>query len=155
MPILTIAHLDEEHLLDAWPILHVAGGEVQRLWWENEARALLGRGGGILAARAADGTVYGVATYECAHRDAESVLAVDRLVALELNGNEPVKRALRGAIDEIASAFGCSAIALPARPSPVKWPYSSFCFRGFAASAMARSILLTERGRPSASTRRR
>lgn len=117
MPILTIAHLDEEHLHDAWPILHAAGGEPQRLWWENEARALLGRGGGILAARAADGRVYGVATYECLHRGGGSILAVNRLVTLELSRKQPARQALRGAIDEMASAFGCSSVALPVSPS--------------------------------------
>ena len=120
MAILTTVHLDEGHLLDAWPILHAAAGEVQAQWWESEARALLARGGGVLAARAANGSVYGVATYECVHRGTGSVLAVDRFVTLELNRNEPAKEALRGAINEIAAAFGCRSIALPVSARPAR-----------------------------------
>ena len=114
MPELTIEHLDEQKLLDAWPLLRSAGVESLPDWWENEASALMDRGGGVLAARAADGSVHGVATYECVHRPRTgSVLAVDRLVTFELNRKEPVKEALGGALHMIASAFCCSAIALP------------------------------------------
>jgi hypothetical protein len=114
MPAFTIEHLDEQKLLDAWPILRAAGAEPLPDWWENEARALLGRGGGVLAARAPDGSVHGIATYECVHRPRTgSVLAVDRLVTFELSRKEPVKEALGGALHMIASAFCCSAIALP------------------------------------------
>lgn len=114
MPAFTIEHLDEQKLLDAWPILRSAGTDPLPDWWENEARALMSRGGGVLAARAPDGAVHGGATYECVHRPrAGSVLAVDRLVTFELNRKEPVKEALGGALHMIASAFCCSAIALP------------------------------------------
>jgi len=114
MPAFTIEHLDEQNLLDAWPLLRSAGAEPLPAWWQNEARALLGRGGGVLAARAPDGSIHGIATYECVRRArAGSVLAVDRLVTLELNRKEPVKQALGGALHMIASAFCCSTIALP------------------------------------------
>jgi len=112
--IFTIEHLEESAILDAWPLLRSAGSEPLPDWWENEARALIGRGGGVLAARAPDGSVHGLATYECVHRQPKgSVLAVDRLVTLELNRKEPAKEALGGALRMIACAFCCSAIALP------------------------------------------
>jgi hypothetical protein len=114
MPAFTIEHLDEHKLLDAWPILRSAGAEPLPDWWENEALELMERGGGVLAARAPDGSVHGVATYECVHRpSAGSVLAVDRLVTFELNRKEPVKEALREALHRIASAFCCTCVALP------------------------------------------
>lgn len=114
MPAFTIEHLDEEKLLDAWPLLRSRGSDPLPDWWTNEALELMGRGGGVLAARAPDGSVHGVATYECVHRPRSgSVLTVDRLVTFELNRKEPVKQALGGALHMIASAFCCSAIALP------------------------------------------
>ena len=114
MPAFTIEHLDEEKLLDAWPLLRSRGSDPLPDWWTNEALELMGRGGGVLAARAPDGSVHGVATYECVHRPRRGpVLAVNRLVTFELNRKEPVKEALAGALHMIASTFRCSAIELP------------------------------------------
>jgi len=114
MPAFTIEHLDTGKLLDAWPVLRSAGAEPLPDWWETEALYLMERGGGVLVARAPDGSVHGVATYECVHRPgAGSVLAVDRLVTFELNRKEPVKEALCEAIRRMASVFRCSAVALP------------------------------------------
>jgi hypothetical protein len=114
MPAFTIEHLDESRLLDAWPVLRAAGAEPLPDWWEIEALELMQRGGGVLAARAPDGSVHGVATYECVHRPrAGSMLAVDRLMTFELNRKEPVKAALCEAIYRIAAAFCCSSVALP------------------------------------------
>jgi hypothetical protein len=113
MPAFAIEHLDEQKLLDAWPLLPSTNAEPLPTWWENEALELMGRGGGVLAARAGDGCVHGVATYECVHRPrAGRVLAVDRLVTFELK-REPVKQALCDALYVIAAAFCCSAVALP------------------------------------------
>jgi hypothetical protein len=114
MAVFTIEHLDERKLLDAWPLLRLAGAEPLPDWWGNEALELMGRGGGVLAARAPDGSIHGIATYECVHRPrAGSMLAVNRLVTCELNRKEPVKGALCGALHRIAAAFCCSAVALP------------------------------------------
>lgn len=114
MPAFIIEHLDTGKLLDVWPLLRVAGAELLPDWWENEARDLMRRGGGVLAARAPDGSVHGVATYECVHRPRTgSMLTVHRLVTFELNRKEPVKEALCDAIYKIAAAFHCSSVALP------------------------------------------
>lgn len=114
MPAFTIENLDESTLLDAWPLLRSTGAEAVPDWWENEGRALMGRGGGVLAARAPDRSVHGVATYECVNRGRGGpMLAVDRLVTLELNRKEPVKAELCHALRKMASAFRCSSIALP------------------------------------------
>jgi len=114
MPAFTIEHLEERTLLAAWPILRSAGAGPVSAWWENEARELLSRGGGVLVARAPDGSVHGIATYECVRRPrAGCVIAVDRLLTFELNRKEPVKEALCSAIYKIAEAFCCSSVAFP------------------------------------------
>lgn len=114
MPPFTIDQLDDGNLLDAWPVLRLASSEAIPDWWEHEARALMDRGGGVLAARAPNGSVHGIATYECVHRQrAGSMLAVDRLVTFELNRKQPIKEALCEALYAIAAAYCCSSIAMP------------------------------------------
>lgn len=116
MPTFRIEHLDDEKLLDAWPIVRSAGAEPLPDWWENEALELMRRGGGVLAARAPDGSIHGVATYECLRRSAcGPVLAVGRLVSFELNRRQPVRKALCDALQAIAAAFCCSAVVPPVR----------------------------------------
>ena len=53
----TIEHLSEDRLLDGWPVVRMAHSHANDEWWLSEAAALIGRGGGILAARAPDGTI--------------------------------------------------------------------------------------------------
>ena len=78
MPAFTIEHLEKRTLSDAWPLLRSASREPMIDWWEKEARQLLDRGGGVLAARAPDASIHGIATYECIHRPRTgSVLAWD------------------------------------------------------------------------------
>jgi hypothetical protein len=114
MPPFSIVHLDERNVLDAWPVLRSTGAVVVADWWEDEVHQLMNRGGGILAARAADGSIHGVATYECVHRPRTGcVLAVGRLVTIELSRKQPVKEALCDALHVIAGAFCCSAVAMP------------------------------------------
>lgn len=124
-----IEHLSEEQLGEAWPLLMTTGAEPVSDWWTAEAFDLLGRGGGILAARASDGSIHGIATYEIVKRGRSGpMLAVARLVTFELSGKEPVKRALTDALRTLGTAFRCSAIALPL---PTKG------YLGFLASKMA------------------
>lgn len=114
MPAFTIEHLNRRKLHDAWPVLRSACADLLPHWWENEALTLMERGGGVLVARAPDGSVHGVATYQCVRWPrAGSVLAVDRLVTFELNRKEPVKAALCEAIHRIATAFSSTCVALP------------------------------------------
>lgn len=110
----TIEHLREGQLAEAGAFLRLTGAESVPGWWENEVRELLGRGGGILAARAADGTLHGLATYEVVRRrHTGRVLEVARLVSFELNRRQPVKHALIHALGLISDAFDCAAVALP------------------------------------------
>jgi len=113
-PLFTIVQLDDATLADAWPVVRLTNADAVSDWWENEARALIDRGGGVLGARAANGTFHGIATYECVQRPrAGSMLAVDRLVTFELSRREPVKEALCEALHAIAAAYCCSSIAMP------------------------------------------
>lgn len=94
----TVEHLGEDRLAQAWPILRAAGAESIPEWWENEARALIGRGGGVLVARTADGSIHGIVTFE----RAEGAPEITRLITFELNRKEPVKHALCDALDLLA-----------------------------------------------------
>jgi hypothetical protein len=117
MPAFEVEHLSNERLQDAWPVLCLSGAEVLEQWWESEALDLIERGGGVLVARTADGSVHGIATYECVNRPrAGRTLVVDRLVTFELSRKAPAKRALCEVLSRIARVFCCSKIAwlLPA-----------------------------------------
>ena len=133
-------HLDEQTLFDAWPLLRSAGTDPLPGWWESEALALIARGGGVIAARAPDGSIHGIATYESVHRPrAGCVLAVGRLVTFELNRKEPAKEALGGALHMIASAFSCSTIALPLPAKDYGWQRTRQIEQGHPAAAGLKS----------------
>lgn len=109
-----IEHLSEGQLLDAWPVVRMCHSHVNGDWWVSEAAALIERGGGILAARAPDGTIHGVATYEVARKALLGrVLAVDTLITFELSRRAPARHALCDALELLASAFDCRGIVLP------------------------------------------
>jgi uncharacterized membrane protein len=83
-------------------------------WWVSEGTALLERGGGIIAARAPDGILHGVATYEVAKKALLGrVLAVDTLITFELSRRAPARHALCQALDLLGHAFDCRSIVLP------------------------------------------
>lgn len=116
MPDLTVEHLSDQRLLDAWPLL--ASGATERIsqWWENESAALIRRGGGVLVVRAADGIVCGLATYEpldCQGR--RGVLAVERLITFELSMKQPARKRLLGALDLVARSLGCTDVKYAVR----------------------------------------
>jgi len=110
----TIEHLSEDLLLDAWPVVRMANSHANADWWRSEATALIGRGGGILAARAPDDTIHGVATYEVAKKALVGrVLAVDTLITFELSRRAPARHALCDALELLGHAFDCRSIVLP------------------------------------------
>lgn len=112
-----LAHISIEPLAasraaEAWPLLLIAGKCAVPEWWSSEAEALSDRGGGILVARALDGSVHGLATHECITRGGRRLLVVHRLVTMELNRREPTKHALRDCLELIAMEKGCGALAI-------------------------------------------
>lgn len=109
-----IEHLSEDRLGEAWPVVCMAHSHANAEWWISESSALIGRGGGILAARGPDGSIHGVATYEVARKGALGrVLAVGTLVTFELSRRAPARHALCDALDLLGHAFDCRSVVLP------------------------------------------
>ena len=109
-----IEHLSEDQLLEGWPVVSISHSHASPDWWLSEAAALIERGGGILAARAPDGSIHGIATYEVARKALLGrVLAVDTLIAFELSRRAPARHALCEALELLASAFDCRSTVLP------------------------------------------
>jgi hypothetical protein len=113
MPNFAIEHLSADQLSEAWPILHATRAEPVAQWWENDAKDLIRRGGGVLVARAADGRIRGLATYESVERPHEGrLLEVGKLITFELSRKEPIRHALCKALDLLALAGGLNGVAL-------------------------------------------
>jgi len=111
---LAIEHLSHEQLPEAWPVVRMSHSHANADWWVAEAAELIKRGGGVLAARAADGAIHGVCTYEVARKALLGrVLAVDTLITFELSRRAPARHALYEALELLASAFACRSIILP------------------------------------------
>ncbi len=109
-----IEHLGEDQLVEAWPVVRMSHSRANADWWISEAAALAGRGGGILAARAPDGSIHGIATYEVVRKALLGrVLAVDTLITFELSRRAPARNALCDALELLGHAFDCRSIVLP------------------------------------------
>jgi hypothetical protein len=109
MPPVIVEHLSEPQLAEARAMVELGGGSPQG--WDAEAAALIRRGGGVLAARAPDGALHGLASYEIVERrGAGRELAVGRLIAFELNRRQPVRNELVGALQRISEARGCTSV---------------------------------------------
>lgn len=114
MPRFRIEHLNADRLVEAWPVVRMARAHANCSWWLSEAEVLIERGGGILAARAPDESIYGAATYAVARKPLLGrVLAVDMLISFELSSRAPARQALYEALGLLASAFDCRSIVLP------------------------------------------
>lgn len=106
--------LSEDRLAEAWPVVCMSHSHANADWWISEGSALIGRGGGVLTARALDGTIHGVATYEVAKKGVLGrVLAVSTLVTFELSRRAPARHALCDALDLLGHAFDCRSVVLP------------------------------------------
>lgn len=113
MPNFVVENLKRDRLLDAWPIVRICGPQTNPLWWVNDAKQLIERGGGVLAARALDHIVHGIATFEpLDDRYRGRILAVQELLSFELSEAAPVRRALCDALDDLSLALGCNGIAI-------------------------------------------
>jgi hypothetical protein len=111
MPHFTVHHLREDQLAEAGGVLRLAGDPAALEAWQREARGVIARGGGVLVARAADGSAHALATYELAG----DALAVARLVSFDLNRKQPARIALVDALGLIAASLGCGAVDLDAK----------------------------------------
>jgi hypothetical protein len=114
MPRFAIAHLNPDQLGEAWPVVRMSDSLANCDWWMSEAAQLIERGGGILAARASDGNIYGVATYAVAKKPLVGrVLTVNTLITFELSRRAPARHALHEALKLLANAFDCRSIVFP------------------------------------------
>lgn len=113
MPRFTVEHLGNAQLDEAWPLVRMSGAHFEPEWWRTEAETIVGRSGGVLVARAADGSIHGVATYQ---PDANG-LAVERLLTFELNRTAPCRRALSAALEILAVALDCHGVDFPVSPA--------------------------------------
>lgn len=113
MPRLTIRELGNCDLPAAWPLVRIAAPALCPDRWTSYAEALIGRGGGIIGVSGEDGGLYGVATYEAAENlRAGRVLRVGTLVTMELTRRSPVRQILCEALDRLAPALQCEAVAI-------------------------------------------
>lgn len=113
MPGFAIEHLTHERLLDAWPIIRSSGAYARSDWWLTDAARLIGDGGGVLAVRAADGIVHGIATYRLGRdRRFERILWVQSIITFELRRRAAARRALRDALDELSRKLECKGVEM-------------------------------------------
>jgi len=110
----TIEHLEPARFAEAWPVVRMSLARGEDAWWQSEAQNIIGRGGGVLAARGPDGSVHGIATYEPARNQrAGCVLSVEKLITVELSRKAPCRNALCQALDLLSLALGCHGVTLP------------------------------------------
>lgn len=108
-----VENLQNEQLREAWPVVRTSGLEANVDWWVHNATELIERGGGVLAARAPDGGIHGVATYAVVGKLPHArVLAVEILITFELNRSAPARRTLCEALEQVATALNCTGMAL-------------------------------------------
>lgn len=105
--------LKTQKLSEAWPIVRSSGVYANEDWWIAEATKLIGDGGGVLAARAADGCLHAVASFEGPKLLGQRTLVVHTLITFELSPNEPARMALLNALERIATKLECSHLVIP------------------------------------------
>jgi hypothetical protein len=109
----TVQALKPSELSEAWPIVR-SGPYPNVDWWLSEAAELISNGGGILVARARDGRIYAVATFDApAELATERVLTIRLLISFELSLSAPARGALLKALQRIASRLECRHIVAP------------------------------------------
>ena len=100
-------------LAEAWGLVRSSGSYANEDWWISEAADLIKHGGGVLAARATDGKLHGVATFQQPRRPTEETLVVPILVTFELNRSAPARTALLYSLKRIATKLSCTHMLLP------------------------------------------
>ncbi len=121
---LRVLSIGFDGLADVYPLVRSAT-RVSLERWMQFGRELLRLGGGVLAVRAPDDCVHGVATYRRGGdlRQVES-LDVDVIVAFDLRGDDRIREALCDALERIATELECKAVNLtvPGRSADPKSP---------------------------------
>lgn len=108
---INIEGLSGPKLGEAWTLARSSGAYANEDWWIAEGDDLIARGG-VLAARAADGRLHGLATFE-APAPGASTLMVRMLVTFELTRSAPARSALLASLKRIATKLECTHVVLP------------------------------------------
>jgi len=110
MPRLSVSNLEPEGMAEAYPLIR-RQAQVGPERWQEFGKQLARRGGGVLAVRAEDQRVHGVAAYlPVASLKHGSALRVEAIAAFELGHVSLVRNALSAALDELARSLGCEVV---------------------------------------------
>lgn len=110
MPRLSVSELKAEQAAEAYPLIRrVARVDVAQ--WESFCRHLASQGGGVLAVRAEDKRVHGVAAYlPVANLKHGSALRVEAIAAFEFGHAAVIRTALSEALDDVARRKDCDVV---------------------------------------------
>lgn len=109
----SVQPLTKGQLEEAWPVVCSSGGFANIDWWVSDAAELIAGGGGVLVARAPDGRVQGLATFDRSSLAAQRILRVPLLITFELSRCSPARTALLHALKGIARKLDFDQIILP------------------------------------------
>jgi hypothetical protein len=109
----SIEALKTDRLSEAWALARSSGSYANEDWWIAEGTDLIAGGGGVLAARAANGGLHGVATFQGPRRSNDETLVVPMLVTFEFSRNTPARNALLNSLKRIATKLECTHVLLP------------------------------------------
>ena len=112
MPKLSVNILGPERMAEAYPLIRRLA-RVGPEKWEAFGRQLADQGGGVLAVRAEDDRVHGVAAYlPVASLKHGQALRVEAIAAFELGHLSIVRNALSAALDKLAREKGCEVVMI-------------------------------------------
>jgi hypothetical protein len=110
MPDLRVESMQPDSLAEAYPLVRSATRVTLERWIEFGAE-LISNGGGVLAVKAPDDCIHGVAAYrpgrDLRHKE---ILDVDVFAAFDLRGDGSIRKALCDALDRIATDFGFNSV---------------------------------------------
>lgn len=107
---LSVEALKTEELSEAWALARASGTYANKDWWIAEGTEIISAGGGVLAARAMDGQLHGVATFQASR---EGTLVIPLLVTFEFSRCEPTRNALLNSLKRIATKLECTHVLAP------------------------------------------
>lgn len=110
MPKLLASNLEPAQMAEAYPLIR-RSARVSPEEWERFGHKLVDQGGGVLAVRAEDRQVHGVAAYlPMASLKHGKALRVEAIAAFEFGHVSLVRNALSNALDRLAEEKGCQVV---------------------------------------------
>lgn len=124
MPNLSVSNLQPEQMMEAYPLVR-RSARVEASDWARFGSKLTEQGGGILAVRAEDGQVHGIAAYlPVANLRHGKALRVEAFAAFELGHVSLVRNRLSSALDSLAREQGCQVVMISLEAKGVSSPRS-------------------------------